>query len=132
AGSPRTADATADARATSPARLQRQLAGDLDAIVLRALQPEPERRYASAEALLDDLRRHRAGLPVRARTDTLRYRAAAFVRRHRVGVLAAVLVGLSLLGGLGAALWQAHRAARERDTARREAARADRVAGFLS
>ena len=96
-----------------------------------ALARDPARRYASAGQLLADVERHLAGLPVEARGPSLRYRAASFVRRHRVGVAAAAAVVLSLFGGLGAALWQAGRAARERDEARIERARAEQVAGFV-
>jgi eukaryotic-like serine/threonine-protein kinase len=97
--------------------LRRLLRGDLDTIVLQALAPEPERRYASVQQLLDDVERHLRGLPVTAQRDSVLYRARKFVRRHRAGVVAATLAVLSLLGGTGAALWQAERAARERDVA---------------
>ncbi|MDX1421357.1 MAG: tetratricopeptide repeat protein, partial [Rubricoccaceae bacterium] len=68
-----------------PAR-RRALRGDLDTLVLTALHPDPTRRYASAEALLDDLRRRRTGLPLNARPDALGYRLRKFVGRHRWGV----------------------------------------------
>jgi serine/threonine-protein kinase len=96
------------------------------------------RRYPSAQALLDDLRRHRDGLPVRARPDTLSYRLATFVRRHRTAVVAAGLVLLTLLAGVAGTTWQAVRAseqaqvaAAERDRARRETAKAEEVKTFL-
>jgi serine/threonine-protein kinase len=102
----------------------RRLRGDLDTIVLKALRKEPERRYASVEQLVEDLRRHDEGLPVRARSDTLAYRATKFVRRHRAGVAVALgAVALTALYTTGVA--------RERDRARLEAARAERVASFL-
>jgi eukaryotic-like serine/threonine-protein kinase len=112
-------------------RLARRLRGDLDTVVLKALSKEPSRRYASAEALAEDVRRHLAGHPVQARRDTIRYVAAKFVRRHRVGVAAAVVVALSLLLGLVGTAWQAAVAARERDRARAEAERAEKVKEFL-
>ncbi|HEY8376605.1 MAG TPA: tetratricopeptide repeat protein, partial [Nannocystis sp.] len=118
-------------RATTPERLRGRLRGDLDAIVATALARDPARRYASAGELLADVERHLAGFPVEARGPSLRYRAASFVRRHRVGVAAAAAIVLSLVGGLGAALWQAGRAARERDEARIERARAEQMAGFV-
>jgi serine/threonine-protein kinase len=93
--------------------LRKQLAGDLDAIVLKALRKEPAHRYASAAALADDLRRHDDGQPVAARPEGRRYRAAKFVRRHRVGLAAAGLLALSLLGGFAATAWQARAAALE-------------------
>jgi serine/threonine protein kinase/tetratricopeptide (TPR) repeat protein len=110
-------DGAGAARGTSPAHLRRRLRGDLDTVLLTALRKEPERRYASADALLEDLRRHRAGLPLRARQDTVGYRLGKFVRRNRWLVAAGVVVLLSLVSVLGAALWQGRRAAHERDVA---------------
>ena len=121
----------AAARATTPDRLARRLAGDLDTIILKALQKEPSRRYASVEALLDDLRRYRDGQPVQARPDTLGYRTKKFIRRNRASVMAAALVVVSLVGGLTAALWQARIAAAERDQAQLEAAKAEQVTAFF-
>ncbi|MGD2070791.1 MAG: serine/threonine-protein kinase [Gemmatimonadota bacterium] len=107
----------AEARGTHPARLRRRLAGDLDTICLTALRKEPERRYASAEALVQDIDRHLDGLPILARRDSVNYRLTKFVGRHRVGVAAAALVVAALATGMVAALWQADAAARERDAA---------------
>ena len=100
------------------------ISGDLDTIVLKALQKAPARRYPSAEALLDDLRRREQGLPVLARPDSLRYRTLKFVQRHRVAVIAAGAVLAALLIGLGATIWQAR-------VASREAARAGIVRDFV-
>ena len=113
-----TPEAVSVARATEPDTLARRLAGDLDTIVLKALAKEPERRYASAEAFLEDIKRHLAGLPVQARPATPGYRIRSFVRRHRVGVAAATLVVFSLVGGVIGMAWQARRATAERDRAR--------------
>jgi tetratricopeptide (TPR) repeat protein/tRNA A-37 threonylcarbamoyl transferase component Bud32 len=88
----------------------RRLRGDLDNIVLKALRKEPERRYASVEQFAEDIRRHLAGLPVIARPDTVGYRAAKFVQRNRVAVVGAVVVFLTLVGGILATSWQAQRA----------------------
>jgi tetratricopeptide (TPR) repeat protein len=84
----------------SPARVSRQLKGDLDTIVLMALRKEPARRYQSVEQFAGDLERHLDGLPVRARPDTFGYRSWKFVRRHAVAVSASALVALSLIGGV--------------------------------
>ena len=84
-----------EARGTQPERLRRRLKGDLDTIVLTALQKEPARRYPSAAALLEDLRRFRDGRPVLARPDSRWYRLRKFVRRHRSGV--AVAAGIAVL-----------------------------------
>ena len=111
--------------------LRRKLRGDLDTIVGKAMAREPERRYGTVGELRDDLARFRAGLPVRARRPTLRYRASRFLRRHRVGVVATLLVVLSLLGGLAAASWQAVVASGERDRAELARAQAETVTDFL-
>ncbi len=119
-------------------QLVRTLSGDLDLIIATALQREPARRYATAAALADDLQRWLEGRPIAARADSASYRLGKFVRRHRLGVAATVLIVLSLLGGLGAALWQAQlarnealRADLERGKAERELARSERVKDFI-
>lgn len=126
-------------RGLRPQPLARRLAGDLDTIVLQALREDPERRYPSARALREDVQRHRDGHPIQARPDSVRYRAAKFVRRHRLGIASAALVLVSLLGGLGAAAWQASvaaaargRAEQEADRARLEAEKARQVSAFLA
>ena len=126
-----TPEAVSRARGTEPDTLARRLAGDLDTIVMKALEKEPERRYASAEAFLEDVRRHLAGLPVQARPATAGYRTRMFVRRHRVGVAAAALVGLALVAGLAGTAWQARRAAAERDRAQAEQAKTAEALDFL-
>ena len=109
--------AAAEARGTSPDRLRRLLQGDLDTIVLKAMEPDHRHRYASAQQLMEDLDRHRDGLPVLARPPALAYRARKFARRHRAPFTAGALILLALVGGLGAAVWQAGQAALERDRA---------------
>jgi serine/threonine protein kinase len=104
------------ARATAldgGARLQRQLRGDLDAVLMKALAKDREQRYGSAAALADDLRRHLAGQPVLARPPSAGYRLASFVRRHRLPVAAAAVATVALLVGAALAvqgLVQARRA----------------------
>lgn len=93
------------------------LKGDLDNIVLKALKKEPERRYESVEQFSEDVRRYLAELPVSARPDTFSYRASKFVKRNRVGVLAASLVFLALIGGIVGTTYQARAARRERERA---------------
>ncbi|MGY1458784.1 MULTISPECIES: protein kinase domain-containing protein [unclassified Luteimonas] len=104
---------------------------DLDRVLLKALAEEPEQRYATAEALADDLRRWLDGRPVMAQKPGLGYRARKFVGRNRVGVAAAVLLAASLAGGIGATLWQARETQREAENARIQAQRATRVRDFL-
>ena len=107
--------------ATGPAR---RLDAELDAIVLMALRKEAGRRYATVEALSEDLRRYLAGLPVLARPDAVSYRARKFVERHRAGVAltAAALVLLAAFA-VGTA-WQAQIARAAQARAEREAAEA--------
>ena len=108
------------------------LEGDLDTICLKALHPDPARRYASAADLADDLERHLGGHPVHARPDGWSYIAGRFVRRHRASVTAAALAVLALVSALGVTLGSlaSERAARaEAETA---AARATEAAGMLS
>lgn len=99
-------------------RPRRSVSGELDAIVLTALRREPERRYASAAAMAEDLRRWLNGRPVRAQPDTATYRLRKFVARNRLAVGSASAVLLALLAGLAIALWQA-------DLARQQALRAE-------
>lgn len=106
------------ARAAERDRLARHIDGDLDRIVLAALRREPERRYASAAALASDLRLWLDGRPIAARGDGTGYRLRKLVQRNKVGAIAAALALFSLIGGLGAALWQA-------DVARSHAAEAE-------
>jgi serine/threonine-protein kinase len=125
---PRRPSTMARARADAPRQLARRLAGDLDAIVLKALRKEPGRRYGSVEQLAEDLRRHLAGRPVTARAGTLGYRAGKFARRHRRGLTAAVLALIALASMVllrGQALDQRERAVREHE-------RVSRVTDFLS
>jgi serine/threonine-protein kinase len=119
-------------------KLSRRLKGDLDNIVLKALRKEPVRRYASVEQFSEDIRRHLAGLPCLARKDTFAYRSAKFIRRNKVAAAAAALILLTLVAGMIATFWQARRAEREsriateeRDRARREQAKAERINSFL-
>ncbi len=76
-------------RATTPDGLERQLRGDLDTIVGKALKKDPGERYVSVAALADDLRRYLRHEPISARPDTISYRIGKFVHRNRVGVTVA-------------------------------------------
>jgi eukaryotic-like serine/threonine-protein kinase len=119
-----TPDIVSSARGTESARLRKLLGGDLDTIVLKALQKAPTRRYSSADALLADIQRYEAGLPVLARPDSRLYRAGKFVRRHRLGVGAASALLVALLAGLIGTTWQAR-------VASREATKANEVKNFV-
>src|SRR5690606_39009083 len=98
----------------------------------KTLQKDPSQRYASAEQLTDDIRRHLESRPVLARPVTFRYLSARFIRRNRALVAAAALAAVSLIGGTVLATWQARRATAERDRARTEAESAAQVSKFLT
>ncbi len=111
-------------RGSRPAILARQLAGDLDTIVIRAMDPRVERRYASVMALSEDLDNYLEGRPVRARRDSFPYRAGKFVRRNRVAVAVSGLLALLALGAV-------MRVVQEREIARSEQRKAERVVDLL-
>lgn len=133
--SPEAADLTPESvsatREGTPEKLRRRLQGDLDAITLMAIRKEPERRYASVEQLSSDISRHLGSLPVIARLDTRLYRTSKFVQRHKAGVAATASVFLILIAGIVVTLRQAHIAWEERDRARVEQAKAERIDAFL-
>ena len=108
-----------------------QLQGDLDNIILMALRKEPVRRYHSVADFSDDISKYLNGLPVSARPNTYKYRAEKYFKRHKIGVLAASLIFVSLLGGIIVSVWQARAAARERDQAQREKLKAEQLNLFL-
>ncbi len=103
----RVVDVHAAAMGLSPRALARQLRGDLDTIVLKALRREVGERYATADALADDLRRWLDGHPVAAQRRSAWYLTRRFVQRQRWAVAGAALTVAGLATGLGIALWQA-------------------------
>ena len=115
----------------SPQNAIRSLQGDLDNIVLMAMRRETARRYSSVEQFAADIRRYLEGRPVIAQEDTFAYRASKFVGRNKAGVAAGVGIAASLIGGLIAASRQAKIASRQRDRARSEARKAEKVNRFL-
>jgi eukaryotic-like serine/threonine-protein kinase len=130
---PRPSEAVRRRSATAEARrIARQLRGDLDTIVLTALQREPARRFVSVQALGDDLRRTLAGEPVRSRPDSVAYRASRFVQRYRVIVAASLLVMISLGGGLVIAWRSAHEARMQERIAQEHARTSAEVVKFVS
>ncbi|MET0660416.1 MAG: serine/threonine-protein kinase [Steroidobacteraceae bacterium] len=121
----------AAARQLGAQRLAHRLTGDLDAICMQALRKEPQHRYASAEQLANDIRRHLAHRPVIARQRTWLYRSECFVRRHVLGVAAAVVSLAILLAFAVATSVQAERIAIERDRAAQEQSRAEAISTFM-
>jgi len=113
----KTLNTICNARSTSIDRLRRELSGDIDNIVMMAIRKEPERRYKSADQLLNDINRYDNNLPVAARSETLLYNTSKFIRRHTYGVAATITVILALAIGILIALNQAHIANVERQKA---------------
>jgi non-specific serine/threonine protein kinase/serine/threonine-protein kinase len=120
-GKPRNVDPAelAIVREGTPEKLRKRLQGDLDVIILTALRKEPSRRYSSAEKLSDDLRKHIEGHPVSARKDTVAYRVAKFVERHRTGVALTAVLLIGLIASTITSLHYMSRAIREEAVAER-------------
>ena len=114
-----------------PHQLARRLRGDLDTIVVKALQRDPGRRYASAEALAEDLEHHLRGQPIHARPDSFAYRSGKFVRRHGVAVGLAAVILLLLIGSSAVTMIQAQRLAERSVQLEQERDRAEEVIGVL-
>lgn len=123
-------DRLAGNRSTDTPGLRHALEGDLDAIIAKALRVRPEDRYASVDAMADDLGRHLACRPVSARRGSFRYRAGRFVARHRVAVTLAGLLVVSLISGITSIVLQSAEIARERDRAVLEGQRANSALAF--
>ncbi len=123
---------TARHRRTEVKRLSNQVRGDLDWIVLRAMDKDRNRRYGSPDALAQDIQRHLDSEPVLAGPPTVRYRASKFVRRHRTGVAVASAAVLALVVFAAVTGIQARTIAQERDRAAAEAAKASAMNDFLT
>ncbi len=118
-----TPESVSRTRDGEPRKLSRLLAGDVDAIVLKALRKEPARRYGSVEQFAEDVRRFLGGLPVTARKGTFTYRAGKFVRRNRWAMAVLLLIlGFSVTTTM---LWR--EAVDERRQAVKERKKTDRV-----
>jgi eukaryotic-like serine/threonine-protein kinase len=123
--------AVAAARRLTVEKLQKRLAGDIDAIVMRALRKEPQHRYNSIEQLAADIRRYLTREPVQARQGNWLYYSQRFIRRHAFGVTAGTAFVLFLAAFAMVSTIQAQRIAAERDRAQQENSRAEMVSDFL-
>jgi serine/threonine protein kinase len=99
----------AEKRGTTPEKLRRQLSGDLDTIVGKALKKNPQERYASVTGFADDLQRYLKHKPISARPDTLAYRSAKFLRRNRIAVCLTATALALVIGSLSMGLFVANR-----------------------
>lgn len=118
-------------RQTEPDALSKQLKGDLDSIVLKALEKDRSRRYGSPSELASDIERYLRSQPVLAVAPSIAYRAQKFVRRHRIIVTASVAVAVAACALIASLAVSSIRIARERDRANSEAQAAERVSDFL-
>ena len=130
---------TAQNRGLDRATLVRQLHGDLDSIALKALEKDRSRRYATPSELAADIGRHLRNEPVVARPASTTYRAAKYIRRHRIGVVVSAAVAVLLVSFAVTQAFQLRqitrerdRATQERDRATRERDRADRITTFMT
>jgi eukaryotic-like serine/threonine-protein kinase len=111
---------------------RRELRGDLDAIISKALRKLPQERYATAAALAEDLKRYLAHEPVAARANLLSYRAGKFVRRYRAAVIGTSAAIAALIAAAAFALIQMREAEIQRDRSRAQARRAEMQAEFVT
>ena len=118
-------------RNTNPDRLKRQLAGDLDAIVLRALRKEPQHRYSSVEWFSTDVRRHLSSQPVQARQGNWVYYTQRFARRHTAGVVGGAFFLLFVIGVAIVMSIQRHQIAVALERATQDGERAETVSDFM-
>jgi serine/threonine protein kinase len=116
---------------TAGLRIAKSLLGDLDTIVLKALEKEPERRYPSVEEMARDVERYLAGEPVQVRRPSTTYRLGKFVRRNRIASSLAAICFLLFVGLVITASVQSRRVVRERDAARAEQQKTEKVVAML-
>ncbi len=129
----RSDDATelARCRSSTPARLARELDGDLGSVLRKALAKDIEQRYDGCAALRDDLQRYLHGHPVRAQPESIVYLARKFIGRNRLAVVSVGGVLVAVFFGAGLALWQAGVARDQARLARHQEDRALAVQDFL-
>lgn len=125
------AGTVAERRTTTPESLRRALRGDLDWVVMAAVEADRDRRYGTASELADELQRHLRDQPVLAGPPGLGYQVEKFVKRHRLGVGAAATAVLLLIGFSVFISWQAVQLRRALSQGEREARTAEEVTAFL-
>ena len=122
-----TLPSVAASRKTEPAKLSRMMKGELDWVVMKALEKDRTRRYETANALARDLQRYLADEVVEARPASSGYRLRKFARRNRAALATTATIGLLLIAGIAVSTWQAVRA-RRAEIAAIKAADAERLA----
>ena len=112
-------------------KLYKKLVGDLDNIISMAIRKEANRRYSSVELFAADVNRYLNDRPVEAHKDSMSYRSKKFFARNKAAVISAAIIFIIINLGLAGILWQGHLAANERDVAKLEAEKANRIKSFL-
>lgn len=115
----------------STERLARQLSGELDWILMKSMEKEPSRRYATAADLADDVERYLHRLPVAAARPSAVYALKKFSQRHALVVAVSAALAVALLGFTSFSVWQAVQLDSERDRANRETRKAEEIAEFM-
>lgn len=128
----RAGEETARRRATTPHRLARRLDGDLNTILLKALEKDPSERYSSVIEFVEDVIRHLEGRPIWAKPGGIRYRTRKYFQRNRWAAPALLAVALALAGYVATVERHGRQLELERNLARAEAARATAVRDFLT
>ncbi|MCG3161297.1 MAG: Serine/threonine-protein kinase PknD [Acidobacteria bacterium] len=113
------------------AKLARQLRGDLDNVVLKALGKEPSRRYSSVEQFAEDIRRHLSGQPVQARQATFVYRGLKFAQRNKLVAASTAMLAFALIGGVVSTTWQARFARAQSEQSEKERKKAEQISAFF-
>lgn len=108
------------------------LKGDLDTIVMKALQKDPERRYSSAEQFMEDILRHQNNYPILAKPDSLLYRVSKFVKRNTLSTALGTILFVGLAGASVVIMQQSFTIQAERDTAIQQAFIAQETAEFMT
>ena len=125
-------DTVAKARGTGSMELRSQLRGDLDWIVMKALEKDRTRRYETANGLAMDLRRHLADEPVTAGPPSAGYKFSKFARRNKAAFAVAATIAAVLVIATGISLWQAIRATRAEALARQRLTESEAISKFLT
>ena len=112
-------------------KVRKNLSGDIDNIVLKAMQKEPGMRYPTVEQFSEDIRRHLSGLPILARKNSLGYRSKKFFVRHRTATISATVILCIIVASIIGAIYQAKIAANERDKAQIETVKVNKINSLL-
>jgi len=124
--------AIAEHRKTDPTSLCKELKGDLDWIIMKAMEKDRTRRYESANGLTVDIQRYLNNEPILAHPPSTGYRLRKFFRRHKTGAVAAVLVSFALIVGVAGLTIGLKEAVKAKNEALQQAAKVEAINEFLN